>query len=458
MPANTVKPVTLVILGASGDLTHRLLLPGLGTLLNLHPDYHVTLIGAAVEDITDEEWNKRVREALGEAMCRQEKIDAVATHTRYVRTDVTNTEELRALISDLPENSVMYFALPPAITEKAIVAMADVTLPAGLKLALEKPFGTSLESARVLNQELAALVPEQQIYRVDHFLGKATVLNLFGLRFTNRVLEPVWNAQNIDRVVIAADETLALEGRAGYYDHNGALRDMIQSHLLQVLAMFAMEQPASLDEREVRDLISHTLRATQLWDGDPKTSSRRARYKAGHIGNRAVPSYVDEPGVDPARNTETLAEIDLRICNARWHNVKFTLRSGKALGDMRNGMSVAFKPVEYVPGGLENKPPLNVLWIGMKPQNMYLQLSTNSAGDKFDLEPTVLSGEVDDGPLRPYGEILNEIFRGDPILSVRGDVAEECWRIVGPVLESWANNEVPLEEYAAGWAGPTAWA
>lgn len=451
----TTQDVTLVIFGASGDLTHRLLLPGLGTLLNTTGRFRVTVIGAAVDDMTHEQWVGIVRAALSDVNTRQVRADDLLSRTRYVKIDVTNHDEIAAFVEQLPANSVLYFALPPAVTIKACQALEGATLPEGLKLALEKPFGTDAATAHEFNAMLTTLVPETQIFRVDHFLGKATVLDLLGLRFTNKILEPIWNRNHIESVQIVVDESLALEGRAGYYDRNGALKDMIQSHLLLVMAMFAMEEVASIDERQVRDLIAHTLRATQLWTGDPVTSSRRARYSAGHIGDKDIPAYTQEEGVDASRNTETLAEIDLRINNQRWAGVKFTLRSGKALGDARNGISVIFRAVDHLPEGFHGEAPRNVLLIGMKPQNLAIQLSTNGAGDKYDLEETVLMAELDDSPLRPYGEILEEIFDGNPILSVRGDVAEECWRIMTPILQAWANNEVPMHEYRAGWAGPT---
>ncbi len=455
--ATPVTDVTLVIFGASGDLTHRLLLPGLGTLLNTTGRFRVTVIGAAMDDIAPDKWTTIVHDALADPKTRQAKIDDILSRTKYVKIDVTDGAALGPFVSSLPPNSVLYFALPPAVTQKACEALVGVPLPDGLKLALEKPFGTSGESAHAFNQLLTQLVPEKQIFRVDHFLGKATVLDLLGLRFTNKILEPVWNRNYVESVQIVVDETLALEGRAGYYDRNGALKDMIQSHLLLVMAMFAMEEVASIDERQVRDLIAHTLRATELWTGDPATSSRRARYTAGQIAERPVPNYVNEQGVDPARSTETLAEIDLRINNQRWAGVKFTLRSGKALGDERNGITVIFRAIDHLPIGFHGEAPRNVLLIGMKPQNLALQLSTNGAGDKYDLEETVLAADLDDSPLRPYGEILEEIFDSNPILSVRGDVAEECWRIVEPVLAAWGENKVPMSEYRAGWAGPTDW-
>lgn len=454
---NAPRDVTLVIFGASGDLTKRLLLPGLGTLLKGSKAFRVTLIGAAIDDVADDAWTKTVREALSDGGLSASRIDDIASRTRYEKLDVTDPDVIGPFVADLPSESVLYFALPPAITMKACSGLKADKLPQGIKFALEKPFGTSGASAHAFNKLLLTLVDENQIFRVDHFLGRGTVLNLLGLRFTNRIFEPVWNGDNVESVHILFDESLSLEGRARYYDHSGALRDMIQSHLLLVMAMVAMEEIASIDEVEVRDLMAHTMRATTLWTGDPITSSRRARYLAGEVNGKQIPNYTDEPGVDPANNTETLAEVDLRIDNERWSGVKFTLRSGKALGDGRYGITLHFRPVSHVPKGFVGEPVNNVIDIGMKPQTLAVQVSTNGAGDDFDLEETVLSTTLAESTLRPYGEILELIFEGNPLLSVRGDIAEECWRIVEPVLDAFAANRVPMATYRAGWAGPADW-
>lgn len=450
-------PATLVILGASGDLTHRLLLPGLGTLLKQHSRPSLTLIGAAMEDLGDEKWKEIVAAALAEGGCPQGRIDQVLATTRYVKIDVTNPDELKALLTGCPSDPVLYFALPPGITVKACEALSTMEVPPTLRLALEKPFGADAESAHHLNDLLTQIIPERQIFRVDHFLGKSTVLNLLGLRFANRLFEPIWDAQSIDHVVIATDETLALEGRAGYYDRAGAMKDMIQSHLLLVMAMFAMEEPARIDELELRDLMAHVLRATELWSNDPVADSRRARYVAGRIGDREVPSYVDEEGVTPENNTETLAELKVRIKTSRWAGVPITLRAGKALGDARNGITIILKPVGHLPEGFTNVPSPNVISIGMKPENIAVGITTNAEGDVLDLEDSVLFTELGSSAVRPYGEILEGILQGDPLLSVRGDIAEECWRILGPVLQAWADNTVPMDEYRAGSSGPNTW-
>jgi glucose-6-phosphate 1-dehydrogenase len=447
---------TLAILGASGDLTSRLLLPGLATLLRNEPERRVRVLGAATEDFTDAEWKKRVRASLTAAKVSAPVRDKILASTAYRKVNVLDEHDLGELLEELPPDSVLYFALPPQVTVKACELLARLELPKGLKLALEKPFGVDKASAARFNRLLARVVPEAQTYRIDHFLGKSAVLNLLGLRFGNRIFEPVWNNVNISHVDIVADETLALEGRAGYYDGAGALKDMIQSHLLLIMAMVAMEEIANVDEVELRDLMAHTLRATRLM-GPPTTASRRARYSAGKLGRRAVPAYVDEPGVDPDRRTETLAEITVEIRNSRWAGVPFRLRSGKALCSDRRGIYLHFKPISHDLEGLSNKATPNVLKLGMSPETIELSVVTNGEGDMFALETTTLAATIGDSHIRPYGEILGGILDGNPLLSVRGDIAEECWRIVAPVMRAWAANEVPLQSYPAGSAGPRGW-
>ena len=251
--------------------------------------------------------------------------------TRYEKADVTSADDLRRLLDAGPPAPALYFALPPAVTVTACTALKKVALPTGTTLVLEKPFGTNAESAASLNELLTELVPEAQVHRVDHFLGRSTVLNLLGVRFANRLFEPLWNRDHIERVDIVFDEQLALENRARYYDSAGALMDMIQSHLLQILALVAMEP----SPRSTRWTCA-TPRPPRCGPAGCGTTTRsragqRARYTAGSIDGREVPDYTAEPGVDPARNTETLAELTVEIDNWRWAGVPFRLRSGKAL-------------------------------------------------------------------------------------------------------------------------------
>lgn len=448
---------TLLILGASGDLTKRLLLPGLGSLLAVETQRQVRVIGADRADLSQQDWADTLRTALSTSGAPDEVVDRVVGDTEYVTTDLLVAEQLDRLLSGVQEPLVLYFALPPSVSVGVCKLLEERGVSDQTRLALEKPFGTDLPSSQALNEQLLRVVDENRIFRVDHFLGRSTVLNLLGVRFANRILQPVWSAEHIEKVVISYDEDLALEGRAGYYDKAGALVDMIQSHLLQVLAFFAMEAPASLHEDEVRSLKAQALRATAVWGNDPTTASRRARYTAGTIGQRRVPSYVDEDGVDPSQDTETLAEVVVGIDNARWRGTPFILRSGKALGATGKRIEVFFKPPTHLPTGLMGHDVPDTLVLELKPSAMVLSLSINAEGDPFDLEQKELVATLGDSRMLPYGEVLDRILAGDPLLSIRGDVAEDCWRIVEPVLSSWRADEVPMQEYAAGSAGPQGW-
>lgn len=446
---------TLIILGASGDLTSRLLLPALGQLLTREPDRSVRLHGAGMEDWTDEHWREVVRKAFH--TMDADAAFAAVSETTYSRADITTADDLQKLLDDAEGRPALYFAVPPAVTERACLALSDVTIPDGTILALEKPFGTDEASAHRLNQQLATLVSEDQVFRIDHFLGRSTVLNLLGTRFANRIIESVWSADDIASVRIDFPEALGLEGRAGYYDAAGALVDMIQSHLLQVMAFVTMEPPASLDQLDLRDATSAVLRATHVKDDDPVANSRRARYSAGDVGDRHFSSYVDEPGVDASRGTETLAEMTVEVRTARWQGVPILLRSGKALGAGDPAVTVAFKPVRHLPVGFAGESTPSEMVFSLGPDTISLGLNINGADDPLDLERVNLSAHLGEGALKAYGEVLSGILDGDAMLAVRGDAAEQCWRIVQPVIDAWRENDVPLDEYPAGTAGPASW-
>lgn len=448
---------TLLILGAGGDLTKRLLLPGVGGLIASGRGKDLKLIGSGIEPMTAAGWKARVRDSFAAGKARGAKVTRVLADTEYVQADVTHPDDLKMLLDKASGPVAIFFALPPSVTVAACHALRQVTLPRDTRLVLEKPFGVDAASAQKLNDLLAKLVPEDRVFRVDHFLGKSTVLNLLGLRFANRLLEPVLSNQHVEKVEIVFDEDLGLEGRAGYYDGAGALVDMIQSHLLQILAIMTMDPPPTLSAEDLRDRKAEVLRATRVWRNDPVAFSRRARYTAGTIGRRKLASYASSPGVDPSRKTETLAEVVFEVDTWRWVGVPFTLRSGKALGTRRKEAVITFKPAPRIPTGFHGKPAPETLTIGFGPDNMRLRINVNGPGDPMEIDPVDMSVDFGPGELEPYGEVLHGVLDGDPGLSVRGDSAVDCWRIVQPVLNAWRSDQVPLDSYRAGSAGPSKW-
>lgn len=448
---------TLIILGADGDLTSRLLLPALGQLLTRDEKRRVTLIGAGMHAWDTKHWRSVVRDSFETSEANGPAVEALLGATEFVSGDVTDPDQLRELLAHAKGTTALYFALPPAVTKEVCAALEEVDLPAGLRFALEKPFGTDKRSAAALNRRLTKLVPEDQIHRIDHFLGNSTVQNLFGLRFSNRIFEPLWSSEHVASVDIVFDETLGLEGRAGYYDHAGALIDMLQSHLLQVLAVTAMEPPSTMSAADIRDAKGIVLRATHVWDDDAVANSHRGRYTAGKVRGRKLPSYVDENGVDPKRETETLAQVKFGIDTWRWAGVPFTLRSGKAIGRQRHEIVITFREAQRVPKGLRGVVHPTRLRIRLGPDEMLLELNTNGPGDPRYLSRASLVAEFGAGSLLAYGEVLADLFDGNPSLSVRGDTAEECWRIVAPVIKAWGDDEVPIDGYEAGSDGPQQW-
>lgn len=448
---------SLIILGATGDLTRRLLLPALdGVLASLEAegdDHEFELIGAGHDADAGAGWADVVSSSLSSGILR----DRVISTTRFDVVDATSSADLARVLASVAYSPILYFALPPAVTERAIDALSTIKLPPDTRLALEKPFARDATSAAALNERLTALMPESRIHRIDHFLAKSTVVNLLGLRFANRVFEALWSAEHVASIDIVYDETLALEGRAGYYDRAGALVDMIQSHLLLVHALVAMERPASLAADDLHDAMAASLAATVPFGGDPATASRRARYTAGTIDGRQIADYVSEPDVDAARGTETLAEVTVEVDTPRWRGVPITLRSGKAIGRPSAEICLTLRPVQGRLEGLIGDPHPAAIRLSLSPEHMSIDLDINGAGDPFDLDRVTLDTDFGDGKLSAYGEVLAGILSGDDTLSVRGDLAEQCWRIVDAVLESWRAGQVALDEYAAGSSGPTSW-
>jgi len=447
----------LAVLGATGDLTARLLLPALARVqaTGALPD-GFRILGVDRADLDDASYREHVDASLA-AHAKELDPDerrAFVGRVGYRRADVTDPRALATALSG-DEPVVVHLALPPAVFAPAIAALGGAGLPPGSRLVVEKPFGTDLKSAEALNRTIAESLPGVPVHRVDHFLSKQTVQNLLGLRFANRVLEPIWSRHHVERVEIVWDEKLTVETRAGYYDRAGALRDMVQNHLLQLLALVAMEPPATLGERDLRDGEADVLRAVRQLDPEEVAKHTvRARYTAGRIGEREVPDYVAEPGIDPGRETETFAAVTLFVDNWRWAGVPFQLRTGKALGQSRKEIAIHFQPVPHLAFGDEPPPRPNTLRLRLDPDVMTLELVTNGAGDPFDLEETDLELTLAPQDIPAYGRVLLDALTENVTFAIRGDEAEESWKIVEPILGGWAAGRAPLKEYAAGSNGP----
>ena len=446
----------LVVLGATGDLTARYLLPGLAALRTgglIGEAFRLLGVGRHVwSDDEFRSWvgaqlDKRARQLPAAAR------RAVVSASEYHRADVTDPADLSAVVSGGGPVAA-YLALPPSTFAATVSALHGAGLPQGSSIVLEKPFGEDLAEAIELNTLLSGLLPEEAVFRVDHFLAMTTVQNILGTRLANRALEPIWNSAHIAEVDIVWDETLALEGRAGYYDGVGALKDMLQNHLLQLLCLVAMEPPISLDARDLRDRKVDVLRSIRpLSEGDAVRHTRRARYTSGLIDGVPVPAYVEEDSVDPTHRTETFAEIELSLDTWRWHGTTFRLRTGKALGQNRKEVAVRFRPVPHLPRGMRGEPQPNVLRFGLDPESVVVELTGVGARAR-ELVPLTLTADLEPAELPAYGQVLLDVFNRDAALSIRADEAEESWRVVTPVLAAWANDLVPLEEYAAGSDGP----
>ncbi|HEX6454590.1 MAG TPA: glucose-6-phosphate dehydrogenase [Trebonia sp.] len=446
----------LVIFGATGDLTARYLLPGLTTLraAGLLGE-RFAMIGSGRDDWDGEQFQSWAAEQLDRhaAHLPAAARKAVVSASTYRQADVRDPASVSSVVAGHGPVAA-YLALPPAVFPGAVSSLRDAELPAGSRIVLEKPFGEDLASAASLNRLLEQTMPEREVFRVDHFLAMTTVQNVLGFRLANRVLEPIWNSSHIDRVDIVWDESLTLEGRAVYYDGVGALKDMAQNHLLQLLCLVAMEPPVSMGERDLRDRKVDVLRSIRpITVSDAAKCTRRGRYAGGRIGDRDVPAYVDEEGVDPSHRTETFTEMLLELENWRWLGTRFRLRTGKALGRDRKEVTVRFRDVPHMPSGPAVHPAPNVLRFGLEPETLSLEL-TGVGARVGELSPLTLAAEITPAELPAYGHVLFDVLNDNAALSIRGDEAEESWRVVTPVLEAWASDLVPLQEYPAGSDGP----
>jgi glucose-6-phosphate 1-dehydrogenase len=442
----------LVILGAAGDLATRFLLPAIADAMQAGKLAEpLEIIGAAREAWDTEEYCRQSDQAIVENApdvdkeVRQQLLD----HLTYLQADATDPEDLSQAMSGGP--AVIYLALPPTIYRDTIQALQDAGMPDGSRIIVEKPFGEDLETARKLNEFLQQHFPEEAIYRIDHFTAMQSVEAIPALRFANRLLQPVWNREHIDQVEIIFEGTGSLSGRAGYYETAGALKDMIQNHLLQVLCMLAMEPPKDLHGESLRDAKVQLLREIRAWSIDEAAEmSYRARYTAGEIDGERVQAYVDEEKVDPDNRTETFAKVQLQVDNERWSGVPFLIRTGKAQAYHRHLANIVFKPVENGPYHTHMIETPNALQLYMLPDSLQIRLLLNRPDDPEQLRTVNLGIDLPEENVPAHGALILDALRGDQTRFIRDDEAEESWRVVQPFLNAWKEERTPLNEYPAG--------
>ncbi|MEN3165867.1 glucose-6-phosphate dehydrogenase [Gluconobacter sp. OJB] len=464
-----VEPFDYVIFGATGDLTMRKLLPALYNRLRLGqiPD-DACIIGAARTELSREAYVARAREALERFLpsdvLSPGLVDRFLARLDYVTLDSsresTQWDSLTSLLAKAQPDRVrvFYFATAPQLYGSICENLHRYGLiTPSSRVVLEKPIGTDMATATAINDGVGQYFPEKQIYRIDHYLGKETVQNVLALRFANPLMNAAWSAEHIESVQITAAETVGVEGRAAYYDTSGALRDMIQNHLLQVLCLVAMEAPDSLEADAVRNAKLAVLNALRpMTEASVATETVRAQYTAGVVGGENVPGYLEELGTPSA--TETYAAVRAWVDTPRWKNVPFYIRTAKRSARKVSEIVVTFRPAATTMFGAT--PASNRLVLRIQPnEGVELRLNVkNPALDVFNLHTADLDTSIrmEGGMPFPdsYERLLLDAVRGDPVLFIRRDEVEAAWRWAEPILDAWKHNKVPMQTYSAGSYGP----
>jgi glucose-6-phosphate 1-dehydrogenase len=476
-------PCTIVIFGASGDLTKRKLLPALYNLkaLKLLPE-NFTVIGVAVSDSNDELFRTQITSDIQQFATRpvdQAEWDDFSKRSYYLSGDFNNPEtfqHLGAKIKDVQKtwnlsgNVLFYLAIAPTFFGKVVEQLGNAGLTeekpdAWRRVIIEKPFGHDLQSARDLNADLTKHVSESQIYRIDHYLGKETVQNIMVFRFGNSVFEPIWNRRYIDYVQITVAEELGVELRGGYYDHSGVTRDMVQNHILSVLSLVAMEPPTSISGDSVRNEKVKVLEAIRPMEPEEVLANTvRGQYGAGIIDGKNVTAYRTEPNVNPQSNTETFVAMKLEVDNWRWADVPFYIRSGKRLAARTTQIVIGFKrtPLLLFGKGVEDNIMPNRLVIHVQPdEGITMDIHAKRPGPGISIANVPLDFSYQEfgesNAATGYETLLYDCMIGDMTLFHRYDSVDASWRIVNPILDVWqALHPRDFPNYAAGTWGPEA--
>jgi len=475
------EAVVLVIFGAGGDLTWRKLMPALYDLfLDRYLPERCAIIGIDLQPLDDELFRQRVRVGV-EQFSRRGKVESViwqafAQRLSFLAADFSQPSSLTALAQRLNELDerwdtraarVFYLATPPMLVAPIAQQLGKARLARHRKrtrIVIEKPFGYDLDSACKLNRMLTDIFDESQIFRIDHYLGKETVQNMLAFRFANALFEPVWDRRYIDHVQITVAERIGVEHRGGYYDRAGALRDMVQNHMLQLLCLIAMEPPVALEADEIRNKKLDLLQAIRPIEYDDMSHSAvRGQYGAGWIDGTWVPAYRSEPDVAPNSQTETFAALKLFIDNWRWQDIPFYLRTGKRLPVRASEVIIQLRPAPhqlFPPSAVDDWQP-NRLAINIQPvEGILIRFQAKQPGLHLRLGPEDMlftyKQAFEASSPDAYETLLLDVIRGDATLFMRSDEVEAAWAVVQPVLDMWAATPPEFPNYAAGTWGPEA--